>query len=75
MTGALHVPEHHDLDEAPDVQRVGGRVEADIARDSTGRGRGVQRSEVGALVEEAALDDGAQELRAERFRCEGRGGR
>ena len=66
MTGALHVPEHHDLDEAPDVQGVGRRVEPDVARDPAGRGGGVQRLEIRALVEESALDERAQELRTER---------
>ena len=66
MARALHVPQHHDLDEAPDVQRIGGRVEPDVSRDRSGCGGGVQRFEVGALVEVPALDERAQELRAER---------
>ena len=68
VAGALHVPEHHDLDQAPDVERIGGGVEPDVARDTAGRGGGVQPFEVGALVEEPALDEGAQEFRAERCR-------
>ena len=36
MAGALHVPEQHDLDKAPRVQRVGRRVEPDVARDPAG---------------------------------------
>ena len=66
MARALHVAQHHDLDEAPDVQRIGGRVEPDVSGDPSGCGGGVQRFEVGALVKEAAFDERPQELRAER---------
>ena len=64
MAGSLHVPEHHDLDEAPDMQRIGGRVEPDVTGDSTGSGSAVQRVDVSALVDESALEERAQELRA-----------
>ena len=65
MAGALHVPQQHDLDEAADVQRIGGGVESDVPGDPARGGRRVQPFEVGALVEIAALGEGAQELRAE----------
>ena len=72
MAGALHVPEQHDLDEAPDVQGVGRRVEPDVAGNPAGDGGRVQRFEVGALVDVAALDEGAEQNGAKRCRC-GRG--
>ena len=71
MTGALHVPEQHDRDEASDMQRIGRRVEPDVARNPAGSGGGVQRPEVGALVEVAALDERAQELGANGCRRRG----
>ena len=44
----------HDLDEAADVQAVGGQVEADIARHDASLEGGGQGFLVGALEHEAA---------------------
>ena len=33
VPGLLQPPQHHDLDQAADMERRRGRVEADIARD------------------------------------------
>ena len=65
MAGTLHVPEQHDLDKASDVKGIGRRVEPDVAGDPAGGGGRVQRLEIGALVDVAALDEGAQELRSQ----------
>ena len=58
---------------APDVKRIRRRVEPDVAGDPAGGGSRVQRLEVGALVDVAALDERAEELRLEGGRCGGQG--
>ena len=58
----LQPPEHHDLDQAADMQRGRGCVEADIARDDLRRGELVEAFGVGKLVDVAALIENAQEI-------------
>ena len=54
MTEELKAPEGQERDEIPDVQRVGGRVEAAIQRRGA-RGQALgQRGEIGAVGVEAA---------------------
>ena len=65
MARLLQVPQHHDADEVADMQAVGGAVVADIGRDGAGGRRGVERRQIGALVNEAARLQRAQQLRAQ----------
>ena len=63
VPGLLQPVQHHDLDQVADVQRAGGGVEADVAGHDLARGQRVERRHVGALVDEAALVEHAQEIR------------
>ena len=59
----LQPAQHHDLDEAADVQALCGQVEADIGDDGLAAGGlFVQAFEIGALVHEAARRHGAEEI-------------
>jgi DNA polymerase-3 subunit alpha len=50
VTGLLEPAQHHDLDQAADVERGGRRVETDVGRDHPGIGRRVQLRRMGDLV-------------------------
>ena len=63
--GALQQAQQHDRHQAADVQAVGGAVEADVADHPPAPRRARRGLRVGALVQEAARRDGAQELGAE----------
>ncbi len=55
MAGLLHPAQHHDLDEAADMQRRRGRIEADITRHHLTQGDGVEPFGVSQLVDITAL--------------------
>jgi hypothetical protein len=69
VAGLLQAAQHHDLDQAADVQGRRGGVEADIGRDDPAGGRRVQFLRMGDLVDIAARLQGLEE-----FRLEGCGG-
>ena len=54
VAGLLEAAQHHDLDQAADVQAGGRGVETDVAGDDPLRGRLVQFGRVGDLVDIAA---------------------
>ena len=58
----LHAAQHHDLDQAADMERRCGRIEADIARDHLLLRQGVQPRSIGLLVDIATLIEQAQEV-------------
>ena len=60
--GLLEAAQHHDLDQAADVQGRCRGVEADVAGDHAGCGRCVQLGRVGDLVDIAARLKGLQEV-------------
>src|SRR5690606_2069375 len=62
VTRLLQPAQHHDLDQAADVQRRGGGVEADVAGQHARGRRLVQPGRVGDLMDVAARLQGAQEL-------------
>ncbi len=64
MAGLLQPAQHHDLNQAADMQAVGSGVEADVGHDDALGRRLVQRLQVGALVNVAALAEHAQEVGA-----------
>ena len=53
MSGELEAAHEQLADEVPDVQRVGGRVEADVEADRTTREARRERGTVGRVVDEA----------------------
>ena len=55
MPGLLQPAEHHDLDQAPDVEARRRRVEPDIAADDFCGGERIERRRIGRLVDIAAL--------------------
>ena len=62
VAGLLQVAQHHDADQIADMQAVGGAVVADIGGDdAVGRQR-VERRQIGALMDEAARLQRAQQL-------------
>jgi len=62
VAGLLHPAQQHDLHQVPDMQRIRRRIEADIAGDRPLGRQGVQRLEVGALVDIAARVEQAQQV-------------
>ncbi len=61
VPGLLEPAEHHDLDEAADVERRRGGVEAYVAGDDLRLSERVEALGVGELVDEAALVERAEE--------------
>ena len=62
MAGPLQVAQHHDADQIADMQAVGGAVVADIGGDHARGGQRIERRQIGALMDEAARLERAQEL-------------
>ena len=61
VAGLLQPAQQHDRDQAADVQAGRSAVEADVGGDRPLAGQRVERFEVGALVQVAALDEGTHE--------------
>jgi len=61
MPGLLQPAQQHDRDEAADVQAGCSAVETDVRRQRLLAGERVERIEVGALMQIAAVEDGAHE--------------
>jgi hypothetical protein len=55
VSGLLQPPQCHDRKEMADMQARAGAVEADISRNDLAGGEGIERGEVGALVNISAL--------------------
>ncbi len=64
VAAPLQQPQQHDRHQAAGVQRIGGRVEADIGRHGPLVRQCVERVGIRALVHETAVRGGLQELRA-----------
>ena len=62
VPGLLQPAQQHDLDQAADMERRRGRVEADIAGHDLLRGERVEPAGIGDLVDIAALVEQAQEI-------------
>ena len=62
VTAFLQPAQHHDRDQMADMQAVGGGVVTDVGRDHAGVQRRIQRLQVGALMQVAALDHDPQEV-------------
>ena len=62
---ALEPAQHHDRDQIADMKRAGGDVVADVGDRGPLRETRVEALRVRALVQEAAVGDLAQEVRAE----------
>ena len=62
VAGFFQPVQHHDLDQAPHMQRGSGGVEPDIGSDGFGGEQLVQPLIVGGLMNKAALGQGAQEV-------------
>ena len=65
VAGLLPPAQQHDLQQVPDVQRIGGAVEADIGGARTGRQKLVQTGGIAALMHHAALVHDPHEIRLE----------
>ena len=63
VAGLLQPAQGHDLHQAADVQRGRGGVEADVGGDRAFQRGGVQAGDVARLVDVAALDEHADEVR------------
>jgi len=61
----LQPPQHHDLDQAADMEGRRGTVKPDVSRNNAFRRGGVQCVKVGTLVNEAACLQFIQKLRCE----------
>ena len=70
VPGVLQQAQQHDRHQAAHMQAVRRAVEADIGGDGLRRHEGVETFKVGALVQEAALLNGAQEFGAKRRHCQ-----
>ena len=62
MARLLEAPQHHDLDEAADVERRRGGIETDIAGDDLPGGKRIEPCGIGDLVDIAALVEHAHEF-------------
>ncbi len=60
MAGPLKEAQQHDRHQMADMQTVGGTVVADIGGDRAGGEARVERLQIGALVDEAALGGGGE---------------
>jgi len=63
VPGLLEAAQHHDLDEAADVERWRGRIEADIARHDLLRRKRIEARCISDLVDIAAVAQQAEEGR------------
>ncbi len=65
VAGLLPPAQQHDLQQVPDMQRIGGAVEADIGRANSTRQQLVQPRRITALMHHAALVHDPHEVRLE----------
>jgi hypothetical protein len=61
MPGLLQPSQHHDGQQIADMEARRGGIEADIGRDRTGRGLGVEAAGVRDLMNESAFRENLQE--------------
>ena len=62
MPCLLHPPQHHDLHQAADMERGGGRIETDIARYDLLLRQRVETRRIGDVMDIAARVEQAQEV-------------